>query len=71
MSRRKEETYKKYCKLENGRVETCYYGTGQPKKITKQGKKYYMSVEEYSCGMFFNATYEILKFSDRWEELTK
>lgn len=60
---------KKFCKLENGRIEMCYFPSGKMKDIFKQGDTWHITLEEYAHQMFFTRTYVIVAFADNWEDL--
>ena len=62
---------KKYCLLEDGSIEPCYYKTGEPRNIYKAGRKWYLDHDVYiGCGIAY-CHHKIVKFGDTVEELKK
>ena len=66
-----EQNFKKFCKLENGTIQTCYYPSGEPKKIYKKEGSWYLAHDVYMHNMIFYLHQKIVAFADTVEELMK
>lgn len=66
---------KKYCLLENGDIEPCYYldqkgnQTDELRHIYKEGRKWYLMHDKYAHNMILTFNHEIIAFADTIEEL--
>ena len=61
---------KKYCLIETGKIEPCYFDNGEPRMIyeDKEGEWYLEHDCFYSWGIAY-AKHRILKFADTIKEL--
>ena len=66
---------KKYCLLENGQIESCYYLDGQGKAtaearpIVKEKGAFYILVGKFAHGTYIECWRKIKRFGDTEEEL--
>ena len=65
---RKQEI-KKWCLLEDGSIEPCYYADGSMRSIYKEGWNYYLDHDVYAHQMIIFMHHRIVKFADTAEEL--
>ena len=71
MGKRKNyrDAIKKYCLLENGSVEPCYYADGTLRTIYKDGLCWYIDHDVYAHQMIFYMHHRIVRFGDTADEL--
>ena len=68
---------KKYCKLENGGIVSCYYldengkQTDIPRRIFKDGEDYYIVIGFFAHSGYFTLKHKIVAFADTKEELVR
>lgn len=61
---------KKWCLLEVGNVEPCYYENGTLREIYKdRDGKWYLDHDVYAHNMILSMHHRIVKFADTAEEL--
>ena len=63
------KTIKKWCKLEDGHIEPCYYEDGTLRTIYKEGRYWYLDHDVYAHQMILYMHHRIIKFADTVEEL--
>lgn len=61
--------FKKWCKLENGQIEPCYYSNGDVRNINYEDGRYYLIHDVYAHNMILTMCHKIVKFADTAEEL--
>ena len=65
-----EKKIKKWCLLENGTIERCYYNNGELRDIYKDKKgNWYLDHDVYAHQMILYVHSKIVKFADTVEEL--
>ena len=60
---------KKYCLLENGWIEDCYYSNGEMRCIYPEGRKWYLDHDKFGNGCMIRFHHRILKTADTKKEL--
>lgn len=66
---------KRWCLLENGTIEPCYYldqkgnQTNELRNIYKEGRHWYLLHDVYAHNMIITMRHKIVKFADTVEEL--
>lgn len=62
---------KKWCLLEDGSIEHCYYKDGTLRDFEKHGKVWYLNHDVYAHQMILYMCHKVIKFADTVEELQK
>ena len=60
---------KRWCLLENGTIEPCYYDNGDLRDIYRIGRNWYLTHDVYAHNMIITMRHRIIKFADTVEEL--
>ena len=62
---------KKYCLLENGWIEDCYYDKKmtEPRCIYKERRKWFLDHDKYGNGLMIRFHHKIIAFGDTKKEL--
>lgn len=62
---------KKYCLLENGDIQDCYYdkNLNEPRNIYKEGRYFYLDHDVFGNGCIVMFHHRILRFADTKKEL--
>lgn len=60
---------KKWCLLEDGTIERCYYRNGNMRDFEKRGKDWYLIHDVYAHQMIITMCHKVIKFADTTEEL--
>lgn len=61
--------FKKWCLLENGTIERCYYSNGELRDFEKRGNSWYLNHDVYAHQMILYMCHKVIKFGDTAEEL--
>ena len=62
---------KKYCLLENGDIEPCYYLNGELRNFDYENGSYYLIYDKYAHNMILTCRCKVVKFADNPEDLLK
>lgn len=60
---------KKWCLLDDGTIEHCYYQNGEMRNIYNIGNDYFLDHDRYAHNMIIYCHSRIVKFADTTEEL--